>query len=89
VIYAFELQSAGRVNRSFADVSADGTLYCYLAGTDPIEFFPVETVSFLLALRVDGKVTLERSGHAVGESPCHLEAPEARVFSGAAVQLMR
>jgi hypothetical protein len=89
VIYAFALQSAGRVNRPFSDVSADGSLYCYAAGTDPIDFFPVETVSFLLALGVDGRITLERRDHSVGESPCQMEAPEAWAFSGAAIQLMR
>jgi len=89
VIFAFELQGAGRVNRPFSDVSADGTLYCYAAGTDPIEFFPVETASFLMALGTDGKITLERRDHAVGESPCHMEAPEAWAFSGAAIRLMR
>jgi len=89
VIFAFELQDAGRVNRPFADVSPDGTLYCYAAGSDPIDFFPVETVSFLLALGTDGKITLERRDHAVGESPCHREAPGAWAFSGAAIRLMR
>lgn len=89
VIHGFALQDTGRVNRPFADVSADATLYCYAAGTDPIDFFPVETVSFLLALGEDGKITLERREHAVGESPCHLEAPETWAFSSQATRLMR
>ena len=89
MIYVFDIQDEGRVNRPFADVPGDGTLFCYVPVDAPSEIIPVPTVSFLLALGEDHRITIERRDHAIGESPCLVEEPEAWAFSGAQLRLMR
>jgi hypothetical protein len=82
LIFYFPLEDEGRVNRPFSDLSSDGMIYCY----EPRQF---ETVSFLVALGSDGKISLERIDHDPRQSPCRVQLPESWAFSGFETRLMR
>ncbi|TVP53825.1 MAG: hypothetical protein EA351_14450 [Gemmatimonadales bacterium] len=89
VIFAFEYQPEGRLNRRFADLPADGTLFCYEPVREHPDYFRAHGISFLFALGADERVTVERRDHAWDGSPCTNESPETWAFSEAAVRLMR
>jgi len=88
IVYSFPIEGEGRVNRGWANLPADGTLFCYLPETD-VGHWPVTDLSFLAALGPDGRVTVERIDHSAGESPCAIQSPDSWAFTGAAVRLMR
>ncbi|TVQ01805.1 MAG: hypothetical protein EA359_13340 [Balneolaceae bacterium] len=89
VVIGFETEPAGRINRNFADLPADGSIYCYMPVTDSPLHRAIHDLSVFMAFNSDGKVTLERKYHAPGESPCFIAEPETWAFSSAAIRLMR
>jgi hypothetical protein len=88
-VFAFALEDAGRVGRAFSDLAPDGTIYCYPTDRTMTSRPFGQGVSFLVALGVDGRITLERIDHGVGDSPCVTQPPGDWAFSAAAIRLMR
>ena len=88
IVYTFAMEGEGRVNRAWRDLPGDGSVHCFLPETGT-GFWPVNDASFLAALGTDGRITLERRGHAPGESPCVRDSPESWAFSSEAMRLMR
>lgn len=82
VVFRFRLENSGRINRRFSGLPGDGSIYCYV----PEGF---QNTSFFIAYETEGKVSLERKDHAVGESPCYDAPPDTWAFSGEALRLMR
>jgi hypothetical protein len=89
VVLPFAIQADGRVNRSFVDLPADNSIYCYSLATDTPMHHANADMSVFVALGTDGKVTLERRDHAFAESPCTLQSPDDWQFSADALRLMR
>jgi hypothetical protein len=88
VLYAFEKQSTGRVNRDFGDLSPDGDIHCYQPAIESPLHFEIEDRSFFVALEPDGKLKLEPIDHAPGASPC-ADDPATWELGDAAITLMR
>ncbi len=76
-------ESSGVVNRSFAEVGPDGTMYCYVS--DPAAS---AIHSYFLRLGSNGVLTLERKTHGAGMTPC-TASPTTWSFSSAAVNFIR
>jgi hypothetical protein len=87
-LYTFRVEAGGRVNRSFAELPADGTIYCYTPGPGIPGGIP-SIYSYFVALGADARVTLEFMTHDQDQGPCAMQPPEAWAFSSAAVRLMR
>ncbi len=75
-------EAAGRVNRPFEAVAADGLLYCYHGDS----YYP--NSSWLLSLDGSGTLRLEHVEHPGAASPC-LGDPSTWSFSGAAMEFVR
>lgn len=75
-------QNTGRVNRAFEQLTADGTLHCYV----PAE--PGATASWFIAVTGPTTLRIERRAHAAGASPC-LADPSTWAFGPAAVTMVR
>jgi hypothetical protein len=88
ILYAFDKMTTGRVNRDFSHLEPDGVIHCYEPALDSPLHFPAEGVSFFVALNADGKLSIDRQDHAVGESPCEM-SPETWELSPEALTLMR
>jgi hypothetical protein len=76
--------TAGRVNRAFDQVAADGTIHCY--GPASIHHGPA--ASWLLAVGTGGALTIERFGHGDATGPCEGD-PTTWAFGAGAVTLVR
>ena len=75
------MTSAGRVNRAFRDVTADGQIYCYVSSPT------LATNSYFI--RLSGSVlTAQRIAHGFGASPCSADPP-TWAFDGTAVTFIR
>jgi hypothetical protein len=73
---------AGRVNRSFEEVAADGLVHCY----GPAD--GAGTASWLLSVAAGGTLSIERIAHAVGATPCAGD-PATWSFGAGKVTLVR
>jgi len=71
---------SGRINRAFAEVTADGAVHCY--GSEYVD------ADFFLALLPNGALHVERVARASGTAPC-LGDPSAWSVSASAVVLVR
>jgi hypothetical protein len=87
-LYTFRVEPTGRVNRSFADLTPDGTIHCYTPGPGIPGGFPT-IISIFVAFENDGRLRIEHMRHELNQSPCTLQAAEDWSFTGAAVRLMR
>jgi len=76
----YPIQSSGRVNRPFKDVSADGLIYCYVYEASP-------NFSYFVRL-AGGVLTIQRVLHAIGLTPCNSD-PSSWTFGGAALSFIR
>lgn len=74
---------SGQVNRSFAQVLPDGTMYCYVSEPSSSAIH-----SYFLRLAASGVLTLERKLHSAGQTPCSA-APASWAFSAAAINFIR
>jgi hypothetical protein len=74
------VEHAGRKNRAFAEVTADGAVYCY--GSEYVD------MDILLALTAGGELKLERVPRGAGGTPCEGD-PSSWTLSPAAVALVR
>jgi len=74
-------ETAGRVNRAFEQVTADGLVYCY---TDS----PAFATSWLLTMPSATSLTVQLVQHPGAPSPCD-SSPTAWQLGAAAVQLVR
>ncbi len=76
-------ETAGRVNRAFDQVSADGLLYCYAASSG----FDLGR-SWLLSLATNGTLTIEQIQHAGLPTPCDAD-PATWSFGTEALAFVR
>lgn len=77
----FPVTAAGRVNRAFRDVTADGQIYCYVASP------ALSTNSYFI--RLSGSVlTAQRIAHGFGASPCNAD-PSSWTMDGTALNFIR
>jgi hypothetical protein len=77
----YPIQTTGRVNRRFRDISADGLIYCYV-------YEPSPNFSYFVRLAVDGVLTIQRVLHPPGATPCNND-PSTWTLSGAALAFIR
>lgn len=77
----YPAQPSGRVNRAFRDVTADGLVYCYVAG-------PLPTFSLFIQMESATSLAIRKVTHLAGNSPCDLD-PSTWVMSTGAVQFIR
>ncbi|MCX5767439.1 MAG: hypothetical protein NTZ43_09485 [Gemmatimonadetes bacterium] len=74
--------ASGRVNRQFADVTADGSIYCYVHDNASAGF------SYFVRLGSGNVLTIQRVNHSVGATPCGSD-PSTWAFGGTAVTFIR
>ena len=85
--YRVPRETTGRVNRVFADVTADAGIHCYHA-SDLAGPGAADTLSWLVALQAGGSLQVERVAHGAGSSPCDA-APATWAFGINALVMVR
>jgi hypothetical protein len=79
----YPVQSAGRVNRAFREVHADGLIYCYAYEA------PAPIHSYFVRLAPEGDVlTIQKLTHPAGATPCNND-PSTWSFGAAALSFIR
>ena len=78
----YPLETSGRVNRRFSDVTADGLPYCYVYDAS------VAAWSYFVRLATGPVLTIEKVTHAAGATPCGADS-STWSMSGAALAFIR
>ncbi len=89
-LHVFPRRREGRVNRDFATLNEAGVIHCYEPTSHPLvqEHPTYGQHSFLIALRQDQGLTIERIEHAKDASPCGTD-PSTWSFGSGALRYMR
>lgn len=82
ILARYPVLTSGRVNRAFADVHADGLIYCYAYPA------PAPVYSYLVRLASSGVLTIQKLTHAAGNTPCNAD-PSTWSFGPSALNFIR